>query len=209
MRRRELLARFVAGSPTGVAGAVVGPVRFAETAAPTTGPRAGYFPNVLLRTQDNKEVRFYDDLIKGKIVLISMFYVDCEGLCPLTTQNLKRVHEELGQRVGKDVFIYSITLKPEHDGPRELKEYAAMHGIKQGWTLLTGAPADIEKLRRRLGFTDLDPEIDKDKSQHTGIVRYGNEALDRWGACPALSNPKEIAKYVLWMDAKSTAPRGS
>src|SRR5262245_44740963 len=127
MRRRQLLARLGAGSLTGV---VVGPKRLANAAATTTGSRAGYFPNVVLRTQDNTEVRFYDDLIRGKIVLISMFYVECEGLCPLTTQNLKRVQEELGERVGKDVFMYSITLKPEHDGPRELKEYAAMHGIR-------------------------------------------------------------------------------
>ena len=206
MNRRELLASLAAAP---LASALVGGEINGGTAAQIRGLRAGYFPNVVLRTQDNKAVRFYDDLIKGKIVVINMFYTECEGLCPQMTQNLKQVQKGLGSRVGRDIFMYSITLKPESDGPQELKEYAAMHGIKPGWTLLTGTLADIDKLRRKLGFRDLDPVIDKDRSQHTGIIRYGNEALDRWAACPALTNPKEIIKYVLWMDPKATEARKS
>src|SRR5262249_39066904 len=204
MNRRELFASLTAILP---ASGSVGPEVFRSVTTPAQGPGAGSFPNVLLRTQDNKAVRFYDDLIKGKIVVINMFYAECKSLCPLMTENLKQVQELLGDRVGQDVFMYSITLNPEHDGPRQLKEYASMHHIKPGWTLLTGASRDIEKLRRKLGFTDLDPEIDKDKSEHIGIIRYGNEVLGRWAACPALTNPKEIVKYILWMDPKATEAR--
>jgi protein SCO1/2 len=52
-------------------------------------------------------------------------------------------------------------------------------------------------LRRRLGFVDSDPVLDADLEQHIGVVRYGNERLNRWSACPALSSPQVIVDAVL------------
>jgi protein SCO1/2 len=161
--------------------------------------RQRYFPNVLLRNQENKEVRFYDDLLKGKIVTINFFYANCEGICPVVTANLVKVQKLLAQHVGKDIFMYSITLKPEDDGPEALKEYEKMHGIGPGWQLLTGKPGDIETLRKSLGFTYPNPLIDKDKSQHIGNIRYGNEPLMLWAACPGMAHPKWIAESISWV----------
>jgi protein SCO1/2 len=171
------------------------------TSAPTasTGGRR-HFPNVPLLTQNNQRVRFYDDLVKDKIVMFNFFYVTCTGICPAATANLAKVQALLGGRVGRDIFMYSITLKPREDRPAQLKEYEEMHGIKPGWTLLTGAPDDCELLRRRLGFADVDPVIDRDISQHIGLVVYGNERLDSWAACPARSDPADIVRYLSWMD---------
>jgi protein SCO1/2 len=104
------------------------------------------------------------------------------------------------KRVGRDIFIYSITLKPEQDSPKALKEYARMHGVGPGWLFLTGEPEDVELLRRKLGFVDPNPEVDKDKSRHSGNIRYGNEALQQWGACPGQSNPGWIVESILWVD---------
>ena len=162
-----------------------------------SGPRADYFPNVTLYTHEGKAVRFYDDLIRGKLVAINMMYAQCEGICPGMTQNLLRVQKHLGDRVGRDVFMYSISLLPEQDTPERLKEYADMHHVKPGWLFLTGARADIETLRYKLGFYDNDPEVDADRSQHTGMVRIGNEALDRWSMAPALAEPESIAQAIL------------
>jgi protein SCO1 len=72
-----------------------------------------------------------------------------------------------------------------------------MHGIKPGWTLLTGRPADCELLR---GFAELDPVLDRDISNHIGMVLYGNERLDSWAGCPAQTEASAIVKYVSWMD---------
>ena len=166
------------------------------------GPRAGYFPNVVLRTHEGKAVRFYDDLIKGKIVVINFMYANCTGICPAMTMNLMKVQEALGDRVGRDIFMYSITLKPKQDDVVALKHYVEMHGIKPGWLFLTGSRGDIETLRRKLGFTDPDPVLDRDSSQHIGVVKFGNEAFDRWAACPALTEPDQIVKSILWMDVK-------
>lgn len=162
--------------------------------------RQRYFPNVPLRTQDNKKVHFYDDLIKDKIVTINFFYAKCEGVCPGISANLVRVQKLLGERVGREIFMYSISLKPEDDNPAVLKEYAQSYHVRPGWKFLTGDPADIELLRRSLGFTNPDPKLDKDKSQHTGNIRYGNEPLMLWAACPGLAHAEWIAESIGWVD---------
>jgi protein SCO1 len=170
-----------------------------EARPASTGGRRG-FPDVTLLTQDNRRVAFYDDLIKNKIVMVNFFYVECIGICPAATANLVNVQALLGDRVGRDIFMYSITLKPRDDRPKQLKMYQEMHGIKPGWTLLTGRPDDCELLRRRLGFADIDPVVDRDTANHIGVVLYGNERLDSWAACPVQTVPTEMVKYVSWMD---------
>jgi protein SCO1 len=158
---------------------------------------ADYFPNVALTTQDGQVVRFYDDLIKGKTVAIDLIYTTCQYACPLETARLAQVQRVLGDRVGRDIFFYSITLKPEEDDPKALAEYAAMHHVGPGWLFLTGKPEDIELLRKKLGFTYADPAEDADKSNHVGMVRMGNEPYMRWAACPGMSAPTWIAKDIL------------
>jgi protein SCO1/2 len=161
--------------------------------------REKHFPNVQLVTHEGKKVRFYDDLIKDKVVVINFMYAKCEGICPGITTNLVRVQRMLGERVGKDIFMYSFSLKPEQDTPEALAEYARMHKVGPGWQYLTGAPADLELLRRSLGFTDPDPLVDADKSNHIGNVRYGNEPLQRWAACPGMSKPEMIVESIGWL----------
>lgn len=158
--------------------------------------RKRYFPDLTLLTQDNREVRFYQDLVKDKIVLFNFFYAHCEGICPLVTRHLAKVQQLLGDRMGKDIFFNSITLKPVDDTPAMLKHYAMMNSVGTGWTLLTGEPEDCETLRRSLGFTNLDPLLDQDKSQHIGNIRYGSEPLMQWTALPGMTNPDSIAKAI-------------
>ena len=162
------------------------------------------FPNIVLRTQVDQAVRFYDDLIRDRIVVINMMYTRCQGLCPAMTSNLLRVQHLLGDRVGRDVFFYSISLKPEQDTPQALKEFATAHHVGPGWLFLTGKPDEVEGLRRKLGFVDPDPIVDRDTSQHIGVVRVGNDAIGSWTACPALSAPTQIARVIGWMDVPKT-----
>jgi protein SCO1 len=169
----------------------------AESSAKKRGPRADYFPNVTLYTHEGKPVRFYDDLIAGKVVAFNVMYTQCKGNCPIATANLKAVHQILGDRVGKDTFMYSITFQPEQDTPEALREYMQMHGVAPGWTFLTGAPEDVTQVRRQLGFYDIDPEVDGDKATHTGMVRIGNEALDRWCMEPVIARADQIARTIL------------
>jgi len=162
--------------------------------------RQRYFPNLVLTTQEGKKVKFYDDLVKDKIVVFNMFYAKCEGICSPVTRNLVRVQNLLGDRVGKDIFFYSFSLKPKEDTVPALKHYAEMHRVKPGWLFLTGSADDMELLRRKLGFVDPDPEVDKDTSNHIGVLKYGNEPLQRWGGCPGMQAPDAIAEAISWVD---------
>ena len=162
--------------------------------------RQRYFPNLVLTTQDGKQVKFYDDLVKDKIVVFNMFYAKCEGICSPVTRNLVRVQNLLGDRVGKDIFFYSFSLKPKEDTVAALKHYAEMHKVKPGWLFLTGSVDDMETIRRKLGFVDPDPEVDKDTSNHIGVLKYGNEPLERWGGCPGMQAPDAIAEAISWVD---------
>jgi protein SCO1 len=138
---------------------------------------ASYFPNVPLVTQDGKTVKFYDDLIKDKRVLVSFIFTRCTDICPLATAKLAQVQRQLGSRVGRDLFIYSISLDPEYDSPARLKEYAARYGVGPGWLFLTGTRQNIDAVRFKLGERT-------DKAEHPNIVRAGNGVTGQWMKLP-------------------------
>jgi protein SCO1 len=161
---------------------------------------AAYFENIEVLTHENKRVRFYEDLLQNKLVLVSMMYATCEGICPANTANLKRVHTLLGDKVGERISFLSITLRPEDDTPDVLKRYMRENDIGSHWTFVTGTKRDIERLRFKLGFYDSDPEVDGDRSQHTGIVRIGNDRYDRWVMSPAVAAPEQIVSVIATVD---------
>ena len=169
--------------------------------------RQRYFPNLVLTDQNGRKLKFYDDLVKDKIVIFNMFYAQCEGICTPITRNLLRLQKVLGDRVGKDIFMYSFTLKPKEDTVAALKHYAQMHKVKPGWLFLTGSVDDMETIRRKLGYVDPDPEVDKDRSNHIGVIKYGNEPLERWGGCPGMQTPEWIAETLSWVDWPKNSPK--
>lgn len=157
---------------------------------------SGYFPNPMLETHDGKRVRFYEDLVKGRLVVFNMMYASCSNICPPNTANLLQVQQALGAKAGRDVFMYSITLQPEFDSAAALQDYVRKYGIKPGWTFLTGQRKDIDLVRRKLGFFDPDPVVDADLRQHTGMLRIGHDARDRWSMLPALATPRQIVNSI-------------
>ena len=152
------------------------------------------FPNVELLTHDGKKVRFYDDLIKGKVVAIYLMYTSCKYNCPLETARLVQVQKLLGDRMGKDVFFYSITIEPNIDTPKVLKAYAEKYHIGPGWTFLTGKEADINLISRKLGLDFLPNPNDPDG--HTPSLLIGNEATGLWMRNSALDNTKFLALKI-------------
>jgi protein SCO1/2 len=206
--RRTLLGGLSIPFASAVAGAAR-PIRVAAASVAATSANGHVippstnrrnFPNVELITHDNRPVRFYDDLVKGKIVLFNFFYTRCDGICLPNTANLVKVQRLLGDRVGNDIFMYSISLKPREDSPNDLRAYRDMYNVGPGWTFLTGKPANCDLIRRRLGFADVDPVRDADVTQHSGLVIFGNEPLDSWTGCPAAVTASEIVKAVSWVD---------
>ena len=201
MSRRTWLGMAGAAAAAGLVGL---PQLQREVRAATLTPRElirqRNLPNVVLTTHEGEQVRFYDDLVKDKFVTINMVYTSCKATCPLTTANLVRVQKMLGDRVGRDLSMYSITLDPEHDTPEVLNTYVKTFGVGSGWKFLTGKPEDIELLRRRLGFAWANQEMDRNKDFHTGNLRYGNEPLMLWGAVPGMAEPEWVSECILFAD---------
>src|SRR3989442_13559410 len=142
-----------------------------------------HLPNVELVTHDGKKVRFYDDLVKDRKVVINFMYTNCaDGTCPITTANLVQVQKLLGDRGGRAIFFYSITLSPDHDTPAVLPRHARAYSVPPGWPLLTGKPEHLERVRKALGFPYAAPAGDATKTTHGGMFRYGTEPLQLGGA---------------------------
>jgi protein SCO1/2 len=205
LSRRDMLA-MMGAAPLAVGG--VAPARGETSTAPASQTIASnarkriqeqHLPNIPLVTHEGKRVLFYDDLVKNKKVSMNFFYAHCDEICPLVMANLAKVQRLLGKQVGRDLFMYSFTLKPAEDTVDVLREHREMLGAKPGWTFLTGMPEDIETLRAAIGFKYPDPAIDKDKTQHIGNIRYGNEPLMLWSACPGMAHADWIAETLQWM----------
>jgi protein SCO1/2 len=158
--------------------------------------REQHLLNVKLTTHEGRSVRFYDDLVKGKVVAINFMFTTCGNSCPLSTAHLVETQKLLGEHAGRDITFLSITMDPEHDTPSVLHAYAKAYGVGPGWYFLTGAKDDIERLRRKLGVYDLDPIVDADRNQHSGVVVLGNEPRGRWKAVTTLSKPVRIRQAI-------------
>ncbi len=191
-RRRFLLA--------GGAALALAPAAATAAGRPASGhPR---IPNVRLLTHQGRPVNFFDDCVRGRIVVISMMYTACTRLCPPGTANMIAVRDALGARVGRDIHFISLTLQPDFDTPAALQAYAERYRIHgPGWTFLTGKRGDMELLRRRLGFYDRDPAIDADLTRHSGMLRIGSEPVDRWLMMPALMPAAQIAYQIQTLPA--------
>ena len=148
-----------------------------------------YFPNVPVVSQDGQTFRFYEDLLKNKKVLIDFIYTKCESVCPLQTAKLAQVQKLLGPRIGRDIFIYSISLDPEHDTPKVLKAYAEKFHAGPGWLFLTGKREDIDSVRFKLGERN-------EKESHGNTVRIGDVARSQWMRIPLTADTFYIATEV-------------
>src|SRR5262245_57946604 len=136
-----------------VAAAAVPYFQRAFSATDTNRWGTTYFPNVQLTTHDGATVRFYDDLLKGKSVAVNVIYTNCADECPLEMARMVQLQRTLGDRMGRDIFFYSISIDPARDTPRELKKYAEKFGVGPGWLLLTGKVEDIKLITRKLGLS--------------------------------------------------------
>ena len=153
------------------------------------------FPNVPLVTHEGKQVMFYDDVIKGKKVVINTMYTVCSNICTPVTHNIVQARTLLGDFT-KDINFYSLSLTPLDDDPPALRTYMKSFGITSGWTFLTGKPENIEQVRRGLGFAQSSTAEDADISNHSGMLRIGNEPLVSWCHASALVSSRSIARMI-------------
>lgn len=161
---------------------------------------AKYFPNLLLRTQDNQAIHFYDDLLKGKVVLINFIFTSCQGSCSPMTANLARAQSYLAEHLGKEVVMISISVDPLNDTPEVLRQYAEKFKVKPGWYFLTGEKKNVDWVLYKLGG------YVTDKQQHTSVLIIGNEMTGEWLKINAMATPTDIASAVTKLLASKPDP---
>ncbi|MEY2783895.1 MAG: hypothetical protein RL277_99 [Planctomycetota bacterium] len=154
---------------------------------------ADYFPNLLLTNQDGQQLRFFDDMLKDKVVVINFIYTSCPDACPLETARLVEVYDLLKDWVGKEIFFYSISIDPDIDTPAVLKEYSKRFQTGPGWQFLTGSKADIRTVREKLGMIRSD---EQSLSDHTLSLMVGNQRIGRWLKRSPMENPFMLANTL-------------
>lgn len=170
-------------------------------ATPSEETRAReYFTDLPVVTQDGEELRFFSDVLKDRVVLIGLFYLDCKEACPLTIQKLAEVQDLLGAELGQDFLLISITLDPENDTPDLLKDYADKFQAREGWLFLSGRPENVKQIVRRLGHRG------ENIAAHSTEYFLGNVPLARWTKLAPNLPPEVIAQHFRRMADYSKTP---
>ena len=150
--------------------------------------------DTLLVNQHGENVRFYTDTVKDKIVVINFIFTDCKMVCPLLGYNFGQLQRLLSDKVGKEIFLISVSVDPVADTPEKLKRWAAQFGHETGWTLLTGDKTQIDVVLKAMeSFT-------ADKIDHTSLILMGNDSNGEWkrldGSSPAKILASELADWL-------------
>ncbi len=153
-------------------------------------PAAAYFGDIPLVDQNGKTMKLYSDLIRGRTVVIDVMFTGCTGACPVMSRTFAKVQDWLGDRLGKDVYLISISVDPVNDTPAKLREYAAGFKAKPGWFFLTGKPEDVRAALGKLGQSVETPEA------HQNLFLIGNDRTGLWKKAMGLAAPEEILPIV-------------
>lgn len=162
-----------------------------------------YFTDLTLVDQHGESHEFYTDLLAGKVVVINAFFARCEGVCPAMNAKLVQVQKWLGERLGDDVVMLSITVDAEHDTPDVLAEYARQWDARPGWYFLTGNPETVDRALYKLG------QYVEQKEGHTSIVIMGNEPTGLWKKANGLASPQDLVAILDSVISDSGAGTGA
>ncbi len=163
-----------------------------DEVSPPRSKRSDQFANVPVTNQFGEVFRFKDDFITDKAIVINTMFTICRGSCPGTSETLERLRRPLSKLFSKRVTMLSVTIDPRNDSSIALKDYASLYGAGKpaskhecDWFFLTSTEDHIEKLRRSLGFYDLDSRVDSDITRHAALLLFGNDKTDRWATSPS------------------------
>jgi len=163
-------------------------VLMSQASLAAEGPQS-YFTDLPLITQGGETVHFYRDLLADQVVLINGFYTDCPQLCPTQGATLARLQKLLGDQLGHEVRLISITVDPRHDDPQTVRDFAALFNPRPGWVFLSGKPENVDWVNYKLGL------YTKDRESHNGLYLLGNLKTGLWKKLsPSLSPQKLYAK---------------
>jgi protein SCO1/2 len=158
-------------------------------------------PDAELFNQDGKKIHFYSDLIKDKVVIVSLFFTSCASICPMQGDSLSKLQATLGDRLGRDIYLVSVSMDPEGDPPERLKIWGLQFGARPGWTLVTGKKSEIDKVAMALTGV---PAV---KGEHSPVVFVGSDKTGRWIRAYGLAEPARFASLIAEVTASYVAPQ--
>lgn len=147
-------------------------------------------PDVPVVDQDGNDLRFYSDLVKGKVVAINFVFTTCTTICPPMGANFAKLQKILGERAGQDVHLISVSVDPSTDTPERMKAWGQKFGAGPGWTLVTGDRSEITRLLKALGV------YTADINDHSPLVLVGNDAKGEWTRAYGLAAPAKVAELI-------------
>lgn len=147
-------------------------------------------PDVNCLDQNGKKLRFNTDLVKGKVVVISFIYTSCTFLCTRIGESTARLQKALGDRVGRDVYLISVSTDPETDTPEKLKAWGTRLKAKDGWTMVTGEKSEMDQLLKVLTG-----DVAGTKT-HSPVLLIGNEATNVWTESYAFESPARVIEQI-------------
>jgi len=167
---------------------------------PQTATRQN-IPDLELVDQDGKTVHLYSDLVRGRVAAVSFIFTTCTSICPLIGANLGRLQTELGQSLGEDIALISVSVDPATDTPQRMKAWGAQFGAKPGWSLLTGDKGIVDQLLKVLGlFT---PDI----QNHSPFLLLVNDRTGEWMRVNAIETPPPRVAEILRKMAETAGTR--
>ena len=158
-------------------------------------------PDLEVRDQDGRKIRFYSDLIKDKVVVLSFFYTSCSNSCTLQGQTFSKLQSLLGDRLGKSVYMISVTTDPSRDDSAKLKSWGKRYDVQDGWTLVTGKEAEMNKLL--LPFTGMGAGA----GTHLPATFVGNQKTGVWTSASGVFDPQALLDAVDYVTRESAASR--
>jgi protein SCO1/2 len=144
----------------------------------------------ILVTQDGESVRFARDVIGEHIVVMDFVYTTCTTICPVLSAVFGQLQDELGDALGTDVRLVSVSVDPGRDTPERLKRYGAKVGARPGWTWLTGQKSSVDEVLRGVGAYTPDFE------DHPSMVLVGDPRAGKWTRFFGFPSPKQIMTVV-------------
>jgi protein SCO1 len=147
-------------------------------------------PNARITDQHGKQLDFYTDLVKDKLVAINFIFTTCTASCPPLTATFRKVQQNATER-GLDVKLISISVDPTVDTPERLKAFAEKFNVAPGWTFVTGDKSAIDSLLQGLGVAITN------KNDHTPMIMIGNDTVDFWTRAYGLSSPTKLTDLLV------------
>ncbi|HXH41181.1 MAG TPA: SCO family protein [Thermoanaerobaculia bacterium] len=185
---RPLFAAALFTAMLSVAGAA--PEQETGATLPKDSGAAHYFANLKLTDQNGRRVDLSQDLMKGKVVAINSFFASCQGSCPMMSKTFQSVQEKLGDRIGRDVFLISITVDPANDTQAALKKYAAEWKARPGWLFLTGSKEEVAAALAKFGLAA------EQRETHKNLILVGNDRTGLWKKLFGLARADQISASI-------------